>query len=117
MKFLGPTRHPRLNEACAVVYLLAGMFLFLSLISYSPFDPSWNTATVSVKPVNLTGQVGAALSDLLLQGFGFAAYAIPILILGLSWKWLRSSPMTSAWAKLGGAMIPPASVTVSILRI
>ncbi len=103
MKFLGPTRYNRLNEACAVVYLLAGMFLFLSLISYNPLDPSWNTATAAVKPVNLTGLVGASLSDLLLQAFGLAAYAIPVLILGLSWKWLRSSAIGSPWAKLFGA--------------
>ena len=45
MKFLGPTRHPRLNEAGAFVFLLAGLFIFLSLASYYAFDPSWNTAS------------------------------------------------------------------------
>jgi undecaprenyl-diphosphatase UppP len=73
MRFLGPTRHARLNEAGAVVFLLAGLFLFFSLISYYPLDSSWNTAASSAKPVNLTGLVGASISDLLLQGFGLGA--------------------------------------------
>ena len=29
MKYLGPTRHPRLNEAVAVVFLLAGLFVYV----------------------------------------------------------------------------------------
>jgi len=105
MKILGPTRHPRFNEAVAVVFLLAGLFLFFGLISYSPLDSSWNTATTAAKPLNLTGRVGASLSDLLLQGFGFGAYAIPILILALSWKWLRSEPIHAPWARLTGAFM------------
>ena len=60
MQFLGPTGHKRLNEALAFVYLIAGFFVFLSLVSYHPFDPSWNTAGgASQQPVNITGSVGA----------------------------------------------------------
>jgi S-DNA-T family DNA segregation ATPase FtsK/SpoIIIE len=95
MRFLGPTRHARLNEAGAVVFLIAGLFLLFSLISYYPLDASWNTSTSGAKPVNLTGLVGAALSDLLLQGFGLGAYVFPILILMLSWQWLRGSEIAA----------------------
>jgi S-DNA-T family DNA segregation ATPase FtsK/SpoIIIE len=104
MRFLGPTRHARLNEAGAVVFLIAGLFLFFSLISYYPLDASWNTSTSGAKPVNLTGLVGAALSDLLLQGFGLGAYVFPILILMLSWQWLRGSEIAAPWARLGGGL-------------
>jgi len=61
MNYLGPTRHPRLNEAIAVVYLFTGLFVFISLASYHPFDPSFNTASAVIKPVNLTGRAGAFL--------------------------------------------------------
>ena len=40
MRFLGPTRHARLNEAGAVAFLIAGLFLFFSLgllLSPGPF--------------------------------------------------------------------------------
>src|ERR1051326_4966499 len=99
MRYLGPTRHPRVNEAVAVVYLLAGLFVFLSLASYLPFDPSLNTAAGTAKPVNLTGRAGAFLADFFLQTFGLAAYAIPLLLWVLGWKWVRSAEIESAWAK------------------
>ncbi len=104
MRFLGPTRHARLNEAGAVVLLIAGLFLFLSLISYYPLDASWNTATSGARPVNLTGLVGAAISDLLLQGFGLGAYVFPILILMLSWQWLRGAEIAAPWARVAGGL-------------
>src|SRR5579862_1122739 len=105
MKFLGPTRHPRLNEALAVVYLFAGLFILLSLISYHPFDPSFNTATELAKPGNLTGRVGATISDFLLQSLGLAAYAVPLLILLLGWKWIQSSPIEAPGVKLLGGIL------------
>jgi S-DNA-T family DNA segregation ATPase FtsK/SpoIIIE len=104
MRFLGPTRHARLNEAGAVAFLIAGLFLFFSLVSYYPLDPSWNTATSGGKPVNLTGLVGASLSDLLLQGFGLGAYVFPLLILMLAWRWLRGSAIAAPWARLAGGL-------------
>src|SRR6202142_1819248 len=109
MKFLEPTRHPRLKEAVAVVFLLAGLFVFISLASYHPFDPSLNTAADGVKALNLTGLVGAFVSDFLLQSFGLAAYAVPVLILLLGWKWIRSSPIAAPWAKIFGALLLLAS--------
>ena len=104
MRFLGPTRHARLNEAGAVAFLIAGLFLFFSLISYYPLDASWNTATSGVKPVNLTGLVGAAISDLLLQTFGLGAYVFPVLILMLAWRWLRGGEIAAPWARLVGGL-------------
>jgi len=104
MRFLGPTRHARLNEAGAVAFLLAGLFLFFSLVSYYPLDPSWNTSTSIAKPVNLTGLVGASLSDLLLQGFGLGAYVLPLLVLMLAWRWLRGSAIAAPWARLAGGL-------------
>lgn len=105
MNYLGPTTRPRLNEAVAVVFLFAGLFLLISLVSFNPFDPSWNTATSVAKPLNLMGRTGAALADFLLQACGFAAYAIPILTLLLGWSWVRSAPIHTPWAKLAGSVM------------
>ena len=99
MKYLGPTQYPRLNEAVAILFLIAGLFLFFGLVSYHPLDPSWNTSTSGAKPVNLTGLVGASISDLLLQGFGLGAYVLPVLVLMLSWRWLRGTAIAAPWAK------------------
>ena len=105
MKYLGPTPHPRLNEAVAVVFLFAGLFVLASLASYHPLDPSWNTAINASKAANLTGRAGALVSDFLLQTLGLAAYAIPVLILLFSWKWIRSSPIHAPGAKTLGALL------------
>ncbi len=115
MRFLGPTRHPRLNEAGAFVFLLAGLFIFLSLASYYAFDPSWNTASSSVlKPVNLTGRVGSYLSDFLLQTLGWAAYTVPLLLFLLGLKWIWSSEIHAPWIRVGGAFLWVASTGAAL---
>jgi S-DNA-T family DNA segregation ATPase FtsK/SpoIIIE len=109
MKYLGPTSRPRLNEAAAVVFLSAGLFVFFSLVSYHPFDPSWNTVAGDAKPLNLTGRVGALVADFLLQMLGLAAYAVPVLILLLGWRWIRSAAIEAPLAKTLGALMLVAS--------
>ena len=105
MRLLVPTQHKRLNEATGLVLLSAGLFLWLSLVSYQAQDPSWNTSAGSVRPLNLTGYVGAYLSDLLLQIFGLAAFVFPVLSLLLGWKWLRSDDLEAPAAKIIGTVL------------
>jgi S-DNA-T family DNA segregation ATPase FtsK/SpoIIIE len=117
MRFINPTRHERVNEAAGIVLLLASLFVILSLASYSHLDGSWNTATGPGRPHNLTGAAGAHVADLCLQIFGFTAYAIPVLMLLLAWRWVRSSPMESPLIKVTGAGLLLLSVctTLSLL--
>ena len=103
MKYISPTRYSRLNEAVGFLLLLGGLALALSLASYSPLDPSWNTATALVRTNNLLGKAGAAFSDLMLQTFGISAFLLPIFVWLLGWKWVRSSVITSPKVKLFGA--------------
>ncbi|MSV34818.1 MAG: DNA translocase FtsK [Bryobacterales bacterium] len=105
MKFLGPTTHPRLNEPAGFVFLVAGLFFLIALVSYSPFDPSWNTASGAATPINLTGRLGAFLADLLLQMLGLIAFSVPVLTLLLGWHWIRSSEIQAPLAKIAGAVM------------
>jgi DNA segregation ATPase FtsK/SpoIIIE, S-DNA-T family len=105
MKYLGPTRYPKLNGVVGVVFLYAGLFAFFSLVSYHPFDPSLNTASAPAQPVNLTGLVGAYLSDFLLQLLGLGAYSFPVLILILGWMWIRSTPIQAPLIKIAGSVL------------
>ena len=105
MRLLGPTRFNRLNEATALVFLFAGLFLILSLVSYYPQDPSWNAVSGVARPRNLTGFAGAYISDFCFQMLGFAAYGLPILLWMLAWKWIRSSPIDAAPVKLSGCVL------------
>src|SRR5580658_814740 len=114
MKYLGPTRHARLNEASAVVFLFVGLFVFFSLSSYHPFDPSLNTASAPAQPVNLTGLAGAYFADFFLQTLGLGAYAIPVLILILGWMWIRSAEIGSSGIKLIGGFLLVASTCCAL---
>lgn len=103
MNLLSPTRHSRLNEAVGFLLLLAGLALMLGLASYSPADPSWDTATSVVRTSNLMGLAGARFADFMLQMFGAGAFLLPFFVWLLGWKWICSSPFTSAKVKLAGA--------------
>ncbi len=50
---------------------LLGLAVLVALASHNPADPSLSTATTRA-PTNLAGPFGAMVSDVLLQGFGWA---------------------------------------------
>ncbi len=117
MKYLGPTRYPRLNQVVAVVFLYIGLFLFFALVSYHPFDPSLNTAAVAAHPVNLTGLIGAYFADFFLQLLGLAAFAIPALVLLLGYTWIRSAPIPAPLIKIAGAILLLSSTCAALSTI
>jgi DNA segregation ATPase FtsK/SpoIIIE, S-DNA-T family len=104
MMFLSPSRHSRLNEAAGLILSLLGLAVLLSLMSYSPTDPSWNTATSVGHTHNLLGIFGAQWADLFLQVFGISAYLLPLYFWLLAWKWLRSSEIESPWIRALGCL-------------
>ncbi len=104
MTFLSPSRHTRLNEAVGLLLFLLGLAVALSLVSYSPADPSWNTATGAAHTHNLLGISGAKWADLLLQIFGISVFLLPFHIWALAWKWVRSSTIESPWFRVFGAL-------------
>src|SRR5438105_2313735 len=121
MKLSDKTRHPKLKGALAIVCLAVGLFIFLSLASYYPMDPSWNTASSTAsggaKAVNLTGRLGASISDLFLQGLGLAAYAIPVLILLIGWRFALGSRIRAAGFKLicGATLIAATATALGLI--
>ncbi|HEV2687101.1 MAG TPA: DNA translocase FtsK 4TM domain-containing protein [Bryobacteraceae bacterium] len=105
MKLLGPTRFHRLNEAGALVFLAAGLCLTLSLVSYHPQDPSWNSVSGATHAGNLIGLYGSYLSDFFFQLLGFGALGIPVLLWMLAWRWIRSEDIRSPLAKVCGSLL------------
>ncbi|MEO7648995.1 MAG: DNA translocase FtsK 4TM domain-containing protein, partial [Bryobacteraceae bacterium] len=105
MKLLTPTQHKRLNEITGLILLCLGLLMWLSMVSYQPQDPSWNTAVGSAHPVNLIGYVGSYMADLFLQTFGLAAFFFPIVLFLLAWKWVRSEPVEAPLAKMIGSLL------------
>ncbi|MCW5981550.1 MAG: DNA translocase FtsK [Bryobacteraceae bacterium] len=117
MTILGPTPIKRLNEAGGLVLLAGAICLTLSLVSYRPFDPSWNTAAGPVEPSNYIGAVGAHVADLCLQALGLAAFTLPVMVLLLAWRWLGSQPIEAQAAKIIGcfAFVLATSAGLSLL--
>src|SRR6202041_3406462 len=96
----------RLNELIGFLLCVSALLLFLALISYSPLDPSLNSAPVLTgahAPRNWIGVVGASISALVLQFFGIGAFLLPVFPALLGVKWFRSRPIQSPIAQsLGG---------------
>jgi S-DNA-T family DNA segregation ATPase FtsK/SpoIIIE len=76
----------RLAEISGLAMAMAGIFVFVTLITYNPRDPSLNTAT-SQHATNLGGPIGSVFADFLLQGFGCAG-GLPGLAM-LIWAWKK----------------------------
>src|SRR5881392_3027906 len=111
MKFVSrifnPTNNRRLNELLGFLLCVSALLLFLALASYSPLDPSLNSASVltgSRAARNWIGVVGALVSDLMLQFFGVGAFLIPVFAVGLGMRWFRSRKIVSPIAKSLGAI-------------
>src|SRR2546430_16696270 len=92
-RVFAPTNNRRLNELTGLLFCVSALLLFLALASYSPLDPSLNSASVltgSSATRNWIGVVGALVSDLMLQFFGVGAFLIPVFAAGLWMCWFCS---------------------------
>jgi len=102
-----PTGNRRLNELIGFLVLVFALLLVLALVSYSPLDPSLNTAATppASKPAhNWIGVVGAIISDLAVQVFGAAVFLIPVFLVLFGLRWFRSRPIQSPYVKTFGAV-------------
>jgi len=93
------------HEVMGILLVALGIFVLLSLVSYDPSDPSFfSYASPKVREIhNWMGTVGAYLSCLLFQGFGFSSFLIPF-VLGvfafsfiLRWEWKYPSVKLVGW--------------------
>ena len=110
----------RFVDGFAVISSLAGIFVLVSLLSYEPSDPSWNSSSTEStgEIANWMGAGGAWTADLALQtlGAGALVFAITFLAWGvrsfnrhiLSPLWLRflSMMLAAAFASIALAQIP-----------
>jgi S-DNA-T family DNA segregation ATPase FtsK/SpoIIIE len=101
----------RFFEALGFCLLLAALLILAALLSYSARDPSLDTS-IDTPAHNFIGGNGAIVADLLRQGFGFAAFVIPITLVGWSLRLLLDRPLQSFWLKLG--LLPVAVILASL---
>jgi len=102
-----PTGNRRLNELIGFLMCVSALLLLLALVSYSPLDPSWNSASVltgSHAARNWIGIVGAYTADAVLQLLGVGAFLLIIFPVMLGARWFRSMKVQSPLAKSLGAI-------------
>ena len=113
------------SEAVGVLLLLAGVLIALSLLSHDPADPSLfshssGEAAVLTAPANWIGGFGSSLSAALYAAVGFAAWALPILLLIAGWKRFWQRPIANPATKAAGfgllALSVPALLSLALAR-
>jgi S-DNA-T family DNA segregation ATPase FtsK/SpoIIIE len=107
LRIFVPTNNRRLNELVGFLLCVSALLLFLALASYSPLDPSFNSASVLTGAHgarNWIGIVGAIAADVCLQFFGIGAFLVPGFAAVLGIRWFRSRKIISPIAKSLGAL-------------
>jgi len=94
----------RLSELWGFLLSVGGLLILLSLGSYLPNDPSFNTALApGTTAHNWIGPVGAYTADALFQTLGWVAYLLPLALLVVGTRWLLAKPFESPGSKALGA--------------
>nr|WP_188697406.1 DNA translocase FtsK 4TM domain-containing protein [Bowmanella pacifica] len=75
----------RIMEVGMIVCSMFALYLLLALASFDPADPSWSQAGFREDVQNAAGSIGAWFADILLNSFGYIAYAFPFGIALLGW--------------------------------
>ena len=78
------------NDIVSIIWLFLSLALGLSLYSYNPRDPSWNSLGTQGGPSNWCGYFGSFSSDFLYQFFGISSWVFVIFLFIMSYKVLQN---------------------------
>jgi hypothetical protein len=93
----------RANEVIAVIFLALAMLVFLSVVTYSPDDTSYNGTGFSPnKRQNWIGWFGAVFADLMFQYIGLVIYIVPVLLALIAWRIFQSKKLHLSLGQLFG---------------
>ena len=108
----------RLLELSGLSLLFLSCFIFLSLLSFSPLDPSINNLTSS-EVSNLGGKIGANISDLLIQLFGYSSFILIVVLLSWSYKLIfhKYLPLIALHTFLLPFFLTSISVFINLLNL
>ncbi len=93
------------KEIYGIILFFLVIFTLISLLSYSPADPSINNARAAGQIHNLFGVFGAHVAGMLIGLFGLGAFWIPILLLLASVHFFGNHPNKAMISTLIGGII------------
>lgn len=93
------------------------VWIFLSLVTWSPVDPGWAQVSSSAGFSNWLGRFGAWTADALLFGFGFSSYWFIVLSGVLAWSGFRLARHFREQQRLGVAVAPSPAVMAALMNV
>ena len=101
-----PSLSRRASEVFGVVLFFLTLLWVIALVSYTPNDAAWFFhAGANHVPMNFAGRVGAFLSELSFQLFGFGGYLLPVGFAVVGWHCFWCSSVEAPGTKILGAVL------------
>jgi S-DNA-T family DNA segregation ATPase FtsK/SpoIIIE len=79
-----PIKHG-LREIVLIFFCFVGLYLFVSLLTYSGADPGWSHSGPVEEVRNKGGVAGALFADIFFYLFGYFAYLYPLMVGYIGW--------------------------------
>ena len=96
----------RVSEFVGVALFALALVWLIALATFDAADAVWYFNTGGrVPPGNFVGQVGAFLSEISYQVFGYASFLVPLLLVVLGWHYFWCRPIDAAYTKLTGLFL------------
>ena len=93
------------KEIIGIILFFLVIFTLISLLSYSPEDPSINNARATGDIHNIFGTFGAHVGGALIALFGIGAFWLPILLLLLSVQFFGKNPEAVILQRIAGGVL------------
>ncbi len=94
--------HSTARDFFGIAFIALTLYVMISLLTYSPEDPSFNKQfSETVKAQKSGGIVGAYLADGLAQVFGSGGFFFPLITLIWGWSLIRGKQVQS-WKMVAG---------------
>lgn len=107
-----PFARARFMECFGFALFVGAIVSAFAMLSYSPSDPSLNSATSETLNVqNWMGTTGAYIADVMLQVFGWASVFLVLALIGWGWRLVRKEVSRGTWLKLLALMCTTATMS------
>ncbi len=104
-------------DILGVLLCVLGLIFALCLGSYSPTDPSLNSATTIDEVHNLLGHSGAYIADIFLQSFGIVSIIFPLVFIMSGWRILMRYALPKLWSRVTALIIGTIGLSVAFSSI